>query len=238
LRASTEHLIQLLGYQFTQPKLLEQALTHRSAGHTNNERLEFLGDAMLGFVIAEALFSQHPHADEGQLSRLRAGLVKKESLATVARSLSLGDHLHLGAGELRSGGHTRDSILADAMEAVFAAVYLDGGLAVMRQLIFRLYDQQLREIASGQIIKDPKTQLQELLQARGISLPEYGILEIGGSPHEQSFRVFCKIAEYSAVTEGNGSSRRRAEQQAAELMLKRLLKMEFPAVHQSIGCVA
>jgi ribonuclease-3 len=226
LRAPIEHLIQRLGYQFTQLELLDQALTHRSAGHTNNERLEFLGDALLGFIIAETLFFQHPSADEGQLSRLRAGLVKKESLAAVARALSLGDHLHLGAGELRSGGHTRDSILADAMEAVFAAVYLDGGLEAMRQFILRLYDTQLQDIASGQIVKDPKTRLQELLQARGAALPEYGIVEVGGTPHEQSFRVFCRVSEYDIMTEGDGSSRRRAEQQAAELMLKHLADIQ------------
>ncbi|KOR29811.1 hypothetical protein TI03_01345 [Achromatium sp. WMS1] len=223
MRISIKHLIQRLGYQFTKLELLEQALTHRSAGHTNNERLEFLGDALLGLVIAEFLFFQHPNADEGQLSRLRAKLVKKESLAVVARSIQLGEHLYLGTGELRSGGHARDSILADAMEAVFAAVYLDSNLEMTRKLILRLYAEQLQAIASGQVVKDPKTRLQELLQSRSVALPEYGILAVGGSPHEQTFQVFCHAAEYGVTTEGIGSSRRRAEQQAAELMLQLLV---------------
>jgi ribonuclease-3 len=201
---------------------LERALTHRSAGQSNNERLEFLGDALLDFVIAEALFFRYEQADEGRLSRLRAGLVKKESLAGVARELVLGDYLSLGAGELRSGGHARDSILADAMEAVLAAVYLDGGVEAARQLVLRLYEERLQAIAPEQLLKDPKTQLQELLQARRYPLPEYGILEVQGSQHDQSFRVFCRVADCAAVTEGCGSSRRRAEQQAAQLMLERL----------------
>ncbi len=231
MRAPIVQLIQSLDYQFTHPELLDQALTHRSAGHINNERLEFLGDALLGFIIAEALFCQYPDADEGQLSRLRARLVKKESLANLARALDLGDYLHLGIGELRSGGHARDSILADAMEAVFAAVYLDGGLDAMRRLILHLYDAQLKAISSGEVIKDPKTRLQELLQAQGASLPEYGILEIGGSPHEQEFQVYCRAVEYGFETKGSGSSRRRAEQQAAEFMLEHLFNM----IHKNIN---
>lgn len=217
-----ELLIQRLDYRFTRPELLDQALTHRSASSTNNERFEFLGDALLGFVVAEALFIQHEQADEGQLSRLRAGLVKQESLAELARSLGLGDCLNLGAGEVRSGGASRDSILADAMEAVFAAVYLDGGVAVVRDLILRLYATRLQSIAIERSVKDPKTTLQELLQARGLTLPEYTILEICGAPHEQYFCVCCRVPGYSITTEGKGGSRRRAEQQAAQFMLEQL----------------
>jgi len=220
LRAPAERLAQRLGYRFVRPELLDQALSHRSAGLPNNERLEFLGDALLGFCIAEALYFRYEQADEGRLSRLRAGLVKKESLAELARGLGLGDYLSLGAGELRSGGHARDSILADAMEAVLAAVYLDGGGEAAQQLVLRLYEERLQEIAPEQALKDPKTRLQELLQARRYALPEYDILEVQGSQHDQSFRVSCRVAECSAVTEGNGSSRRRAEQEAAQLMLE------------------
>ncbi|KOR30608.1 hypothetical protein TI04_04915 [Achromatium sp. WMS2] len=222
MKSSVDKLIQRLGYKFTKPDILHQALTHRSVGYPNNERLEFLGDALLGFIIAEALFKQHPQANEGQLSRLRSLLVKKESLAELARLLELGEYLSLGTGEMRSGGHTRDSILSDAMEAVFAAVYLDGGIAAVSQLVMRLYGKQLQKHNPEQVLKDPKTRLQELLQSRGIPLPEYGIPKTCGAPHEQSFRVFCSVAEYSATTEGRGSSRRRAEQHAAKLMLERL----------------
>jgi ribonuclease III len=222
LKAPPERLARRLGCQFTRPELLEQALTHRSAGVANNERLEFLGDALLDFVIAEALYFRHQEADEGQLSRLRAGLVKKESLASLARDLELGSYLSLGPGESRSGGHARDSILADAMEAVLAAVYLDGGVEAARRLVLGLYQRHLGESTPAQALKDPKTRLQELLQARHHALPEYGILAVEGSQHDQWFRVFCRVAELDAATEGCGSSRRRAEQQAAELMLQRL----------------
>lgn len=217
-----ERLTQRLGYRFTRPDLLGLALTHCSAGAENNERFEFLGDALLGFVIAEALFVQHEQANEGQLSRLRAGLVKQETLAALAKDLNLGGCLNLGAGEMRSGGATRDSILADAMEAVFAAVYLDGGMDALRSLVLRLYADKLHNTSIECSIKDPKTRLQELLQSRGMALPEYSILDTKGAPHEQSFCVCCKVAKYSLTTEGNSTSRRRAEQQAAQLMLEQI----------------
>lgn len=213
-------LIKRLGYEFIEPSLLNQALTHCSAGSPNNERLEFLGDALLGFVTAVALFHQHENADEGQLSRLRSALVKKESLAQLARDLNLGEYLNLGIGELRSGGYTRDSILADAMEAVLAAVYLDGGIDAGFRVALHLYGNRLYEPAPIQTLKDPKTKLQELLQSKSAGLPEYGIVEILGSQHEQSFRVYCRVPDCSTVTEGNGGSRRRAEQQAAQEMLE------------------
>lgn len=220
--APLERLLQHLGYQFNSPQLLEQALTHRSANALNNERLEFLGDALLGFITAELLFTRYADADEGQLSRLRARLVKRESLAALAKSINLGDHLNLGIGEIRSGGYARDSILADAMEAVLAAVYLDGGMVVVVQLVSRLLGERLGIDTLDSGLKDPKTLLQELMQSRGLALPEYGVLEVWGNQHEQSFRVFCRIPGDGVVTEGSAGSRRRAEQQAAQLMLEQM----------------
>lgn len=208
-----------LGCEIGRRGLLEQALTHRSAALQNNERLEFLGDALLGFVIALELWQRFPAADEGRLSRLRASLVKKESLAELARGLELGDYLRLGAGELRSGGHNRDSILADALEALLAAVYLDLGFDSAREAILRLFSGPLAELGKAGVVKDPKTRLQELLQARKRPLPEYEVLSVSGSQHEQSFRVRCSLADADLCTEGDGTSRRRAEQQAAAEML-------------------
>lgn len=199
---------------------MEQALTHRSSGAENNERLEFLGDALIGFVIAEALFERFPEADEGSLSRLRASLVKKESLARLARGLNLGDYLRLGAGELRTGGHARDSILADALEAVFAAFYLDQGFSGVRGVILSVFREPLERIGVAGMSKDPKTRLQELLQAAGQPLPEYEVLAVTGSQHAQTFRVRCTLADSPQATEGEGTSRRRAEQQAAQTMLE------------------
>lgn len=222
MRVSSERLGRALGYEFRRFELLDQALTHRSAGSLNNERLEFLGDALLDFFVGEALFFHFEHADEDRLSRLRAGLVKKESLADVARSLDLGDYLNLGAGELRSGGHARDSILADAMEAVIAAVYLDGGVDVAKAMVLRLFDPQFQAIDPEQLVKDPKTRLQEYLQARKHPLPEYGIQDIGGSQHAQVFKVLCQVPALSVQALGSGTSRRKAEQQAARKMLNLL----------------
>lgn len=228
MRLSTERLGRVLGYDFRRFELLDQALTHRSAGSVNNERLEFLGDALLDFFVGEALFFRFEHADEGRLSRLRAGLVKKESLAEVARSLDLGDYLNLGAGELRSGGHTRDSILADAMEAVIAAVYLDGGVDVAKAMVSRLFNPRIESIDPEQLLKDPKTRLQEYLQARKYPLPEYGIQDVGGSQHAQVFNVLCRVPALSIHALGSGGSRRKAEQQAARNMLE-LLKSRDPS---------
>jgi len=222
LRAPLERLARALDYSFRSSDLMEQALTHRSAAGLNNERLEYLGDALLDFFVAEALYFRFEEADEGQLSRLRAGMVKKESLAAVARSLNLGDYLRLGAGELRSGGHARDSILADATEAVLAAVYLDGGMEAAKRVVLRLFNPKLDEIDPEQALKDPKTRLQEYLQAYKHPLPEYGILEVGGSQHAQRFKVFCRVLALARESLGTGTSRRRAEQQAARNMLAEL----------------
>ena len=209
-----------LGYTFRQPELLEESLTHRSASARNNERLEFLGDALLSMIIAEYLFQHYPKASEGELSRLRASLVKGETLAELARGLQLGDWLRLGPGELKSGGFRRESILSDTMEAIFGAVYLDGGLIPCRDLILLLYRDCLTQLASAGELKDPKTRLQEYLQARQQALPVYNVLEIRGEPHAQSFMVECVATE--ARTVAAGSSRRKAEQEAARQMLERV----------------
>ena len=199
--------------------LLEQALTHRSAGPVNNERLEFLGDALLGLVIAEALWRRFPAADEGELSRRRASLVNKESLARVARGLRLGDYLRLGSGEARTGGHTRDSILADALEAMIGAVYLDKGFAVARDMLLRVFEQPLATLAKADAVKDPKTRLQEMLQSVRRPLPDYEVVDISGQQHAQRFAVRCTLADEARTSVGQGTSRRRAEQDAAERML-------------------
>jgi ribonuclease-3 len=213
-------LQQRLGYAFSDNNLLERALSHRSVGAGNNERLEFLGDAILGFEVADCLFRGETDADEGRLSRMRAHLVKRETLAEVARELKLGDLLKLGPGELRSGGQTRDSILADAVEAIIAAVYLDGGIDEARKLIRRLLGERLqrpRELHR----KDPKTLLQEQLQSRGKPLPQYEVVSISGEPHAQTFLVRCSAVD-ADDTEGEGASRRKAEQHAARLMLDQI----------------
>lgn len=217
-----ERLVRVLGCKFGRQGLLAQALTHRSAPGANNERLEFLGDALLGFVIAEALWERFPDVDEGKLSRLRASLVRRESLAALARGMDLGDYLHLGTGELRSGGHARDSILADALEAVFAAIYVDGGFTSARDAILRVFAASLDRVVATGSLKDPKTRLQEWLQAEKCALPVYEVLQVTGSDHAQSFHVRCTLADSDNRTDGEGTSRRRAEQQAAERMIERL----------------
>jgi ribonuclease-3 len=214
-------LQQRLGYHFLDPDLLERALSHRSLGAKNNERLEFLGDALLGFEVADHLYRHVRDADEGQLSRMRAHLVKRETLAGIARGLELGDMLKLGAGELRSGGQTRDSILADAIEAIIAAVYLDGGIDESRALVRRLLGERLVDPTPETRRKDPKTRLQEHLQSVGKALPRYEVVGTSGDQHEQIFRVVCSTGLIDD-TEGEGSTRRRAEQAAAKSMLSRL----------------
>jgi ribonuclease-3 len=226
LREPSDRLARALGYAFRDPDLLEQALTHRSAGSVNNERLEFFGDAYLGFVVAEALYGRFADADEGTLSRLRSGIVKKDSLAKVARSLDLGAFLNLGSGELRSGGHARSSILADAVEAIIAAVYLDGGAGAAKDLILRLFGAQIAAVDPRRPLKDPKTRLQEFLQARHFGLPEYDIVSVGGSQHQQTFEVCCRVRDLSVETHGSGGSRRKAEQAAALAMLEQLSASE------------
>ena len=205
-----------LGYRFGDAALLKQALTHRSHGVPNNERLEFLGDGLLNFVIARLLFQQFTELPEGDLSRLRAGLVNQQALSELAVSLSLGDHLRLGEGELKSGGFRRPSILADAFEALIGAICLDGGFAAAEKVLADLYGPLLAAIdpeASGN--KDPKTRLQEYLQGRRLALPQYSIVSVDGEAHEQRFRVACTIPELSLRALGEGSSRRAAEQEAA-----------------------
>lgn len=211
-----------LGHAFRDEHLLHQALTHRSAGAINNERLEFLGDALLGFVIAEALWWRFPDADEGRLSRMRASLVKKETLARLARERKLGDYMQLGAGELRTGGHARDSILADGLEAVFASVFLDSGFDAARDVILRLFETALGGPDLGHVAKDPKSRLQEYLQSRTRPLPSYTVTAISGSQHAQLFVVRCALADAELASDGRGSSRRRAEQDAARTMLQEL----------------
>jgi ribonuclease-3 len=211
-----------LGYQFKDGALLAQALTHRSASALNNERLEFLGDAILGFVIAAALYRQHPNRPEGMLSRLRANLVNRESLATMAGELRLGEHLKLGPGELKSGGARRKSILADALEALIGAVYLDSDVVTAKALILRLFNERLTNLPAADALKDPKTRLQEYLQARGLALPEYAIVNVAGADHRQTFAVRCRIAALKLEAMGEATSRRRAEQAAAAELLDRL----------------
>ena len=215
-------LCRALQYEFRAPELLQVALTHRSAGADNNERLEFLGDAILSFVVTNALYTRFPHDDEGTLSRYRARLVKGETLATAARALHLGEYLRLGPGELKSGGFDRDSILANTIEAIIGAVYLDGGLAPASALILNILQQPLQNVAAVGGVKDPKTLLQELLQARHAPLPDYIVTKISGEPHAQSFTVTCTVDGLKRPVTGEGSSRRRAEQDAAQKALKLL----------------
>ncbi len=212
-------LEQLLNYQFSKPELLTEAVTHRSASSKNNERLEFLGDSILNFVIAADLFERFPKSSEGDLSRLRASLVNKEGLHIISIALKLGDFLILGSGELKSGGHRRNSILADTVEAIFGAVYLDSDFEKCRSLILRLYQDQLDNVPDADSLKDPKTRLQELLQSRKLGLPQYSVLEVSGQAHNQQFKVDCKIVELELQAEGVSTSRRKAEQLAAQKII-------------------
>lgn len=210
------------GYSFRDPELLRLALTHRSAGRPNNERLEFLGDALVNLAVAELLFETHPKADEGELTRLRAQLVSGPALAMQARTLGLGDDLLLGPGELKSGGFRRDSILADAFEALVAAVYLDGGFDVCREWLRAMFRDKVQSIESA--LKDAKTRLQEWLQAQGYPLPQYELLATRGEEHARIFEIACVLSEPEpARFEGSGPSRRAAEQMAAESALDALV---------------
>ncbi|MFC5741098.1 ribonuclease III [Dyella tabacisoli] len=215
-----------LTYRFRDASLAQLALTHRSAGKPNNERLEFLGDALLGVVVAELLYEVHPNASEGELSRLRAQLVNGQALAVIARELELGDELKLGPGELKSGGFRRDSILADAFEAVVAAVYMDGGFAACRETVRNLFEQRIAAIPRSS--KDAKTRLQEWLQARGLALPLYELKDSRGEDHAKTFDVSCEIVEPTPINaEGHGGSRRAAEQDAAEIVLRQLQELKL-----------
>ncbi len=208
-----------ISYQFAQLELLQQALTHRSFSASNNERLEFLGDSVLNFIIAHQLFNLFPNLPEGDLSRLRAKLVKESSLAEIATDLHLGDALKLGEGELKSAGWRRPSILADALEAIVGAVYLDGGFDAAQQVVALLYRDKLGTIDPKAIDKDAKSQLQEYLQSKKMELPEYQVVSIEGEAHAQTFTVQCFIKKLKLTTTGVGTSRRVAEQQAAKLAM-------------------
>lgn len=208
-----------LNYTFNNPKLLEQALTHRSYSGINNERLEFLGDGALNFIIAHQLYLRFSKLSEGDLSRLRAQMVKEVTLSEIALALNLGDALKLGEGELKSAGWRRPSILADALEAIIGAVYLDGGYAAAEALVIKLYADLLDNIDPKVIGKDSKSLLQEILQARKIDTPDYQVIAIEGEAHAQIFRVECVITKLNLKTAGEGVSRRAAEQQAAQTAL-------------------
>ncbi|MDH5611381.1 MAG: ribonuclease III [Gammaproteobacteria bacterium] len=215
----SRHLTTLIGrldYSFKDVNLLDEALTHRSVGSHNNERLEFLGDGILNFVIADALFQQRPDLREGDLSRLRASLVNGETLAEIARELDLGDCLNLGTGELKSGGFRRSSILADTVESILGAVYCDGGFDICQALILRLFNDKLKNLPDIDSLKDPKTRLQELLQSRRLPIPIYDVLSVSGKAHAQTFVVRCSVDGVDCITQAEGGSRRKAEQLAAE----------------------
>ncbi|HSC47295.1 MAG TPA: ribonuclease III [Gammaproteobacteria bacterium] len=214
-------LQEALGYGFSDRGLLELALTHRSAGGRNNERLEFLGDALINLIVAEELYRRYADLEEGDLSRLRASLVNQEALADRARELDLGSHLKLGPGELKSGGYRRASILADALEALVGALFLDAGFEATSAVVRRLFETSLIAASSAGSLKDPKTRLQEALQARDLPLPVYTVVSVRGEPHQQIFQVSCRIESLQLSTEGEASSRRGAEQEAARLALER-----------------
>ena len=217
---SLDSLINGIGYQFQAPALLTQALTHRSFSGNNNERLEFLGDGALNFIIANQLYMRFAKLPEGDLSRLRAQLVKEATLAEIAFSLNIGESLKLGEGELKSAGWRRPSILADALEAIVGAVYIDGGYAAAETLVLKLFEQKLSNIDPKIIDKDAKSLLQEYLQGRKIDLPDYNVLSIEGEAHAQTFKMECVIQKLNISTVGEGTSRRVAEQHAAQLALE------------------
>ncbi len=222
MSAALTELSRRLNYAFIDAALLRRAITHRSKGATNNERLEFLGDSVLNFIIAAELYERFPQLTEGELTRLRARLVKQETLARLARGVRLGECLELGGGEFKSGGHDRDSILADALEAVFGAVFKDRGHAGAHRVIVDLYRPLFAEVDPGAIDKDPKTQLQEFLQKRLAVTPVYTVLEVSGEAHQQHFLVECTVPGLAAPVQGRGANRRAAEQDAATKSLEQL----------------
>lgn len=217
-----QRLEQRLGYHFEDQRQLQLALTHRSHGATNNERLEFLGDSILNFIVGEALFKRFPEAREGQLSRLRSQMVKGDTLAELAREFELGECLVLGEGEMKSGGHRRDSILADSVEAIIGAIYLASGLDICRERVLVWFAPRLNELGLDTSAKDSKSRLQEYLQAQRQPLPEYVVAEVGGEGHAQVFTIECRVALAKTPTVATASSRREAEKQAAALMLVHL----------------
>jgi len=215
-----------LDYRFEDAALLQQALTHRSASKRNNERLEYLGDAFLNFAIAQRLYTLRGEASEGDLSRLRAYLVRGSTLADIGRALALEQQLILGPGELRSGGGRRESVLANGLEALIGAILLDGGSAAADVCLDKLFGDRLEALPDAESLKDPKTRLQEWLQARGHELPEYTVESALGEPHEKTFTVVCSVPEDGRSSRGSGSSRRKAEQDAAEKLLADLIRDE------------
>ena len=222
-----QRLQKSLGYQFKEPSLLTQALTHRSAGKQNNERLEFLGDAILGLVIAELLYRKFRHASEGQMSRMRSYLVKGRTLAKVALQFDLGDYLELGPGEMKSGGHRRESILADTVEAILGAIYLESGKAACEERIAKWFDDLIAHVNPETIDKDPKTRLQEWLQGRKLPLPDYQVIRTEGESHRMTFWVACHVTntkQQTISTEAQSKSRQQGEKAAAEMMLTRLIE--------------
>lgn len=225
MRRDPNVLCKKLGLEFNNPQLFNTALTHRSMGANNNERLEFLGDSILGFVVAEKLHELFPEASEGVLSRLRASLVNQGTLADLARKHQIGDYLILGTGELKSGGFRRDSILSDAFEAIIGALFKDQGIEVCRQWILTVLKDKLESLSLENWQKDPKTQLQELMQSKKLDLPEYTLVTMSGLPHDQTFKVKCTTSLTDKSSIGKGVSRKKAEQDAAEQMLI-LLKRE------------
>lgn len=215
-------MIDGFGHPFKNPDLLRQALRHRSIGVPHNERMEFLGDALVNLIVAEALHQRWPKADEGALTRARASLVRQSSLATIARRLGLGELIQFGPGELKSGGHRRDSILADGLEAIVAAVHLDAGFEACRALVLPWFEPMLDELPVGKVEKDPKTRLQEWLQARQLSRPEYTLMSTSGEEHARTFSVRCRTEDPPLDAEAEGGSLRAAEQAAAEQVLAKI----------------
>jgi ribonuclease-3 len=222
-KAQTE-LCRRLNYEFQDPALLERALTHRSKSEANYERLEFLGDSVLNLVISTELYDRYPDLSEGELTRLRASLVRQQTLAEQARALDLGGCLALGGGELKSGGYDRDSILADSLEALFGAIYKDRGIGQVTRVIHHLYRASLERLNPQVIPKDPKTELQEVLQKQSLPVPTYNLLEISGEPHAQHFVIEARIPGLEAPVRGEGSNRRNAEQEAAAKALALLTR--------------
>lgn len=220
-----DHLASRLGYPFKNTALLTQALTHRSFAANNNERLEFLGDGALNFIIANQLYNRFSKLPEGDLSRLRAQLVKESTLCEIAISLSIGESLKLGEGEMKSAGWKRPSILADALEAIVGAVYIDGGHLAAEALVLQLFNDRINQIDPKIIDKDAKSQLQEYLQSKKIALPDYNVVLIEGEAHAQNFKIACVIEKLNINVAGEGSSRRNAEQQAAQFALEKILAL-------------
>ena len=210
------------GHAFSQPALCQAALTHRSAGNEHNERLEFLGDSILNCSVARLLYDAHPQADEGALSRLRSTLVSGDTLAQIAAELGVGEHLRLGPGELKSGGFRRASTLADALEAILGAIFLDAGFDAAAAVVKRIIGARMSDLPEAETLKDAKTRLQESLQARGLALPVYRLTAVAGEPHAQSFSVTCEVPSFGLVAVGEAGSRRRAEQLAARKLLELL----------------